>query len=30
MVITDKSDKEIIELVKPMIDEVVKASNQKD
>jgi hypothetical protein len=30
MAITDKSDKEIIEIVKPMIDEVVKASSQKD
>ncbi|MBZ5876903.1 hypothetical protein [Chromohalobacter israelensis] len=29
MAITDKSDKEIIEIVKPMIDEVVDASNQK-
>ncbi|MDF9434310.1 hypothetical protein [Chromohalobacter israelensis] len=30
MAITDKSDKEIIEIVEPMIDEVVDASNQKD
>ena len=30
MAITDKTDKEIIEIVKPMIDEVVKASNKKD
>jgi hypothetical protein len=30
MAITDKSDKEIIIIVKPMIDEVVKASSQKD
>jgi hypothetical protein len=30
MAITDKSDKEIIEIVEPMIDEVVGASNKKD
>lgn len=30
MAITDKSDKEIIEIVAPMIDEVISASNQKD
>ncbi len=30
MAITDKSDKEIIEIVEPMIDEVVNASNQKN
>lgn len=30
MTVTDKSDKEIIEIVEPMIDEVINASNQKD
>ncbi|MDT8894312.1 hypothetical protein RSO41_06550 [Halomonas sp. I1] len=30
MAITDKSDKEIIEIVEPMIDEVIHASNQRD
>ena len=30
MNITDKSDREIIEIVSPMIDEVVKASNERD
>ncbi len=30
MKITDKSDSEIIEIVSPMIDEVVNASNEKD
>lgn len=30
MPITDKSDKEIIGIAEPMIDEVVKASNQQD
>ncbi|SDG58464.1 hypothetical protein SAMN05216571_1221 [Onishia taeanensis] len=30
MAITDKSDKEIIEIVEPMIDDVVNASNKKD
>ncbi|WP_272644275.1 hypothetical protein [Marinomonas mediterranea] len=30
MKITDKSDKEIIAIVNPMIDEVVAASNQKN
>lgn len=30
MTITTKSDAEIIDIVQPMIDEVVKASNKKD
>ena len=30
MKITDKSDSEIIAIVNPMIDQVVKASNEKD
>ncbi|ARU56427.1 hypothetical protein OLMES_2364 [Oleiphilus messinensis] len=30
MAITDKSDQEILHIVKPMIDEVVDACNRKD